>query len=215
MRNNHPSARRRRPSPAAWPALRVTPGFAVLLGVLIALDPADLCLPLLAAAAVHELGHLTALRLCGVAVTELRFGALGAVIATEPMSPETERRCTAAGPFASLLGLCLLRFFPRFALLSGLLALANLLPVWPLDGGRIFRTLWPERAELVSGLTAAVLLLAGCLLAAVFHWGLWPLLLATALLGKFATGRLQEQKLVANRASGLYNRETTNFGGKP
>ena len=67
----------------------------------------------------------------------------------------------------------------------------------------------------LTNLTAAVLLLAGCLLAAVFHWGLWPLLLATALLGKFATGRLQEQKLVANRASGLYNRETTNFGGKP
>ena len=67
----------------------------------------------------------------------------------------------------------------------------------------------------LTNLTAAVLLLAGCLLATVFHWGLWPLLLVAALLGKFATGRLQEQKLVANRASGLYNRETTNFGGKP
>ena len=197
------------------PALRVTPGFAVLLGVLIALDPADLCLPLLAAAAVHELGHLAALRLCGVAVTKLSLGALGAVLVTKPMPPETERLCAAAGPFASLLGLGLFPVFPRFALLSGLLALANLLPVWPLDGGRILRTLWPERAELISSLTAAVLLFTGCLLAAVFHQGLWPLLLAVALLGKFAAGRLQEQKLVANRASGLYNRGTTNFGGKP
>lgn len=197
------------------PALRVTPGFAILLGVLIALDPADLCLSLLVAAVLHELGHLTALRLCGVAVTELRLGVLGTAIATEPMPPGTERLCAAAGPLASLLGLGLFPVFPRFALLSGLLALANLLPVWPLDGGRILRTLWPERAELVSGLTAAVLLLTASLLAAVFHWGLWPLLLAAVLLGKFAAGRLQEQKLVANRASGLYNRETTNFGGKP
>ena len=197
------------------PALRVTPGFAILLGVLIALDPADLCLPLLAAATLHELGHLAALWLCSVGVTELRLGVLGTAIATEPMPPETERLCAAAGPLASLLGLGLFRVFPRFALLSGLLALANLLPVWPLDGGRILRTLWPERAELVSGLTAAVLLLTGCLLAAVFHWGLWPLLLAAVLLGKFVAGRLQEQKLVANRASGLYNRGTTNFGGKP
>ena len=203
MRNNPP------------PALRVMPGFAILLGVLIALDPADLCLPLLAAAAVHELGHLAALRLCGVGVTELRLGVLGAVIATKPMPPEIERLCAAAGPRASLLGLGMFRVFPRFALLSGLLALANLLPVWPLDGGRILRTLWPERADLVSGLTAVVLLLAACLLTAVLHRGLWPLLLTTVLLGKFAAGRLQEQKLVANRASGLYNRGTTNFGGKP
>lgn len=197
------------------PALRVTPGFAVLIGLLIALDPGGLCLPLLAAAALHELGHLAALRRCGAAVTELRLGALGATIATEPMPPEIERRCAAAGPLASLLGLGLLRVFPRFALLSGLLALANLLPVWPLDGGRILRALWPEQAELISGLTAAVLLCAACLLTAILHRGLWPLLLAAALLGKFAAGRLQEQKLVANRASGLYNRGTTNFGGKP
>ena len=197
------------------PALRVSPGFAVLLGLLIALDPGHLCLPLLAAAALHELGHLAALRHCGAAVTELRLGALGAVISTEPMPPEMERRCAAAGPLASLMGLGLFPVFPRFALLSGLLALANLLPVWPLDGGRILRTLWPERAELVSGLTAAVLLLAACLLTAVLHRGLWPLLLAAVLLGKFAAGRLQEQKLVANRASGLYNRGTTNFGGTP
>ena len=197
------------------PNLRVTPGFAVLLGLLIALDPGGLCLPLMAAAALHELGHLAALRHCGAAVAELRLGVLGAVIAAGPMPPETERRCAVAGPLASLLGLGLFPVFPRFALLSGLLALANLLPVWPLDGGRILRTLWPERADLVSGLTAVVLLLAACLMTAVIHRGLWPLLLTTVLLGKFAAGRLQEQKLVANRASGLYNRGTTNFGGTP
>ena len=70
------------------PNLRVTPGFAVLLGLLIALDPGGLCLPLLAAAALHELGHLAALRHCGTVVMELRLGALGATIATEPMPPE-------------------------------------------------------------------------------------------------------------------------------
>ena len=67
----------------------------------------------LMAAAIHELGHLAALRLLGVRIYGMEVEAWGAVIRTEPLSPREELLCAAAGPCAGLL-LCLLwSWLPR------------------------------------------------------------------------------------------------------
>lgn len=204
MGNTRALSRRSKPS---VPSLEVTPGFAIWLGLLICLDPAGLILPFLAAAAVHEMGHLICMRCAGVAVRKLRLSMVGASLETGSMTNRQELCCAAAGPLANLLtGVLFFRHSIRFGLLSGLLALFNLLPVWPMDGGRIVSALWPRQAETISRITGCLLFAAGMALTVWFHLGLWPLLLLAVLLAKIAVNRLQEQKLFANRASAFYNK---------
>lgn len=100
---------------------------------------------------LHECGHLTAARLCGADVSEMEITPLGGVISLEnPDALTGGRRFLVAsfGPLFSLLG-CLLApalfasgaasfaFCASFAKASLLLLLFNLLPVLPLDGGRM------------------------------------------------------------------------------
>lgn len=186
--------------------INISPGFAVGIGLLLCLDPAGLCVPFLVAMTLHESGHAVCLRCCGVPITMLHIGFLGANMETGRRSNRQELLCAAAGPVVNLLtGAALWPIWPQFAVVSFLLATCNLLPVYPLDGGRMVQALLPGLASAISVAVSILLFLAGIACTAVLHWGLWPLLLLGILLGKTAIYRAQEQKLIANRASGLYN----------
>ena len=129
-----------------------------MAGLWLCLDPGGLCPLFFAAAAVHELGHLLCLRLCRVPVLRLRLSAAGAELETGPMPPRRALLCAAAGPGANLLaGAALLRCAPRFSLLCWMLAGFNLLPVWPLDGGRMLAALLPRQAEEIFNAGADVI----------------------------------------------------------
>ena len=170
--------------------LSVTPAAIVLGCCWLCLEPGGLFWPFLLGVACHEAGHLAALRLLGVPVTALRITALGCILETGAMSYRAEACCAAAGPAASLL-VCLLlpRLLPRAALMSLLLAAGNLLPLWPLDGGRILLAVASQQlplaqAQRLSRICAA-LTLALCWALAIFaacrlHLGLWPPLLAAS-----------------------------------
>lgn len=167
--------------------IEVRPAAAVGIGILLALDPAALFLPFLLAAALHEAGHLLALRLCGTSVTRLQIGLTGAVMHTAPMDRRREAAAAAAGPAVNLLLSALFfRGDPIFSLLNLLLAVYNLIPVYPLDGGRLLLALLPAAAEPVG--TAALLLLTalGAAACAVWRLGLWPVLLLGVLLAKLS-----------------------------
>lgn len=158
-----------------------------------------LCLPLpwilaaAVAAAFHELCHYIALRLCGMRTSSLFIGSGGAAMETEPLSCGKELLCALAGPLGSLSLLLLAKWFPRIAICAGCHALYNLLPLYPLDGGRALhcgaRLLLPPKAVAAAcSATENLCLFVICLIALYttvsLHLGLLPVVMAVLLILK-------------------------------
>ena len=151
-----------------------TGGFWLILGALLLAASLRLLFWAAVAAAVHELGHVAAVRALGGRVGSFRLTGVGAVI-----QPRRERmfsygeECLVAlaGPAASvLLAIGAATWGRHFGgadayLLTGVslaLGVFNLLPIGPLDGGRILRAVasrWagPDAGDRVCGLLTKVL----------------------------------------------------------
>ena len=138
-----------------------------------------------AAAAIHELGHLLALLLAGGRITRFCFRLSGAELqySGNRVSYGGEVVIALAGPLMNLASACLCalctRLWPydwiyRFAGCHLVLAVFNLLPALPLDGGRVLQTVleavFPlsgeQIADVVSLCVGTVLLIAGAMLLA-------------------------------------------------
>lgn len=171
--------------------IRASFGFCACLCFLAWLD-GRWTVRLLVCMAVHELGHWVALRLCRVPVEGFWLSLSGAVLQTGMMDYTAELRSAAAGPAAGFfLGLALLRHDPETALLSFGLTVANLLPLYPMDGGRMLADLLLRRLPLsatekilsrVSFCTCGILMVLACWGTAVLQMGLWPIFAALGLL---------------------------------
>ena len=114
----------------------------ILWAVLVLTVPLPWLLSAILAAIFHELCHLTALVLTGIPIFGVHIGLRGMSIQTGPMEPGLELLSAAAGPAGSLLLLLFLRQIPRIALCGTIQGIYNLLPVYPLDGGRILRSIF-------------------------------------------------------------------------
>lgn len=151
------------------------PGAALCLALAWFLDENGLVAAALAAAAVHESGHILALRRCGAHITRVTLGLAGAEIGyAGALTRREEGLAAAAGPaFGALWALFALTpggFLARSGAASAVLTVFNLLPVLPLDGGRLLAVLAGEgRARRVSRAAALLLLAAGAALCLVFH----------------------------------------------
>ncbi|MGM9605354.1 MAG: metalloprotease [Faecousia sp.] len=91
------------------------------------------------AALAHELGHYWAVRLLGGTVSGADISIHGARMEVFPMSPGRELLCVLAGPVVSFSLLALAHFFPRIAICGLIQGIYNLLPIYPLDGGKALR----------------------------------------------------------------------------
>ena len=173
-------------------SLDFTPAFAVFLCAYYYFDPAHTFAPFLAAVTLHEAGHLIMLRLLHVRVHKLRLALSGAVIETDLLAYRKEIAVAAAGPLVNGIALLLLsEKAPLFALVNLCLLAYNLLPFYPLDGGRILRALLhlllnDRVARALERSIAAVCLLLliafSCYLTCFWHAGLWPVLVCGCLL---------------------------------
>ena len=151
--------------PEAYPPIHG--GSAWILGVIAALL-------LFGSVLVHELSHALLARRAGIQVPRIRLFLFGGVseMASEPQNPGAEVRIAAAGPLTSF-GLAVLFYLlsvtglpslvnggrqvvDYLAALNLALGLFNLLPGFPLDGGRILRAwLWARSGNLLSATRAA------------------------------------------------------------
>ena len=155
--------------------IHVRPAAYLLAAALVLLLPLDWLLAAIFAAAVHEMGHLAAICILKGRIDSVTVGFLGARIHTGPLENRAEFLCAAAGPAASLLLVSLCRVFPKTALCALVQGMFNLIPVHPMDGGRmllcVLRRLCPRWAErifhtiqclILYGLLTLSLLLAVC-----------------------------------------------------
>lgn len=114
----------------------IHPIFYIMIALSLFVLPVPLVFGWIIAAAVHEACHLVMIMLLRVKVLSISIGAMGAVIKTEPMSPIRELCCSLAGPIGGLIPLVFMRYVPYIALSAAIQSFYNLLPVYPLDGGR-------------------------------------------------------------------------------
>lgn len=144
--------------------LSFQPAACVVLAFAILILPIQWLLSWILAAWFHELCHYLMIRMTGGRVLKVKLGIFGAeMIADIPLSGR-EVLCALAGPLGGMLLLLLVRIAPRVALCAFVQSACNLLPVYPLDGGRILYGLLKrcraKSADCVMGkITFAVLLL--------------------------------------------------------
>lgn len=176
---------------------------------------------------VHELAHSFVALAKGIPVRSVTLFVFGGVaqIGREPDRPMTEFQIAIAGPVASALlalGFGLVAYlsgdqFERLSALAGwlssinvMLALFNLVPGFPLDGGRIFRAaLWHMTGSLTKATRIAagtgqgigyVLIFFGIVTGFTANWfsGLW-----LAFIGWFLLNAAQESVMQVSVRSAL------------
>lgn len=171
---------------------------------------------------LHELAHSVMARRHGLKISGITLFLFGGVaeMETEPSDPNVELQVAIVGPIASLalaglfwssaVAASVIGFGPIVTTVLGylatinlVLAIFNMIPAFPLDGGRVFRAvLWRRSGDLLSATRRA----AG--VSAIFAWGLialgafamfgagpaaglWPILVGLFLL---ALGRASYQQ---------------------
>ena len=91
------------------------------------------------AAALHELGHLAALKVFGYPVRAICLGSGGAVIETDAMRLRHECVCALSGPLISFIIFLFIGKFPLLGFFGLVQLFFNMIPIWPSDGGRIVK----------------------------------------------------------------------------
>lgn len=171
----------------------------IALAFILLILPSSWVIFAILAAGIHELFHILAIVLTGGRIRSIRIGLFGAEIATCPMSSGQELLCALAGPAGSLLLLCFLRLCPVVAFFGLFQGLYNLLPLYPLDGGRALRCfadlVFPEKiARVICRVTEHTVCIVLIILSAVTMFlsdlGIFPFLLTVTAVIKVFCGKI-------------------------
>lgn len=171
----------------------VTPGFYIYFALFIFLFPVQWVVSWAMATVVHELFHYCAISAFKIPVSAIALGADGIRLITSPMRSREEVICALAGPLGGLCLILLAKWLPYVAICALVQSIYNLLPIFPLDGGRAIRgiihRILPEQYSFKAcqciEITAVMIVVALCLFASfVFNLGLLPLIAACILIIK-------------------------------
>ncbi len=170
---------------------------------------------------LHELGHALVAQRSGVAVRSIILLPIGGVTLMDDTGqrndPARDMRIAIAGPVVNLLiavvsGFCILLFYPQARLWSHPFVFAgnlpralfwgnvflgafNLLPAYPMDGGRVLRAFFAERMEYVRATRLAVTVGQGFAMLFIFLgvWNPWLMLIGFFL---FVGAQLEDRSVV-------------------
>jgi stage IV sporulation protein FB len=137
--------------------------FAIIVACILVIDNTGIAFYALLAAGLHEVGHLITLKVMRAEIEEISFKAFGVNIklrSTVSLDYKQEIIVSLAGPLANLIVAAiayLLSFigfhseqFLAICAINIIVAVFNLLPVTPLDGGRALECLMLSRYAYLS-----------------------------------------------------------------
>lgn len=170
--------------------IHLSPGFYLMMATSLLVVPVRWIIAWMIAAAVHELCHILALKLSGSKIYLIKLGFCGAKIEVQLTPGIKSAFCALAGPMGGLLLLCVYRIAPRTALCALSQSLFNLLPIYPMDGGRVLEGLICAVAgegktrrfiSAVERITRVLLLLISIYVSVIWHLGLLPAIICILL----------------------------------
>lgn len=160
-----------------------------LIPVLLLLFPNGLVLWWIIAAAIHEIYHILMLWIFRIEIISIEIRITGAKIETAPMVPYKEMIVALAGPIGALSFLAFAQLMPQLVICVIAQSAFNLLPVYPLDGGRALRCVFAGKLKdknlytFEKGMLYAVVL--GVLFLSMrYKLGIFPIVPAMALIIK-------------------------------
>ena len=180
-------------------------GFFIIVSLALLVTPVHWVLGWIAAVFFHEFFHYVALQICKVPVLGITVGAFGADIQTGAMTIWQEIIAALAGPLGSFLLLFFVRAFPYVSLCALGHLLFNLVPIYPMDGGRVVTGLCvalfgEERGFRCSKIISlSFLLLLICLslwISFRYHLGIIPILAAVLIILRALKIPCKERKLI-------------------
>lgn len=179
-------------------SIRIDAAACLWWAALLLTLPLPWLLAAFAAGVFHEFCHYLMILAVGGVVEGIRIRPGGAVMEVAPLTPGRELLCALAGPLGGCVLLYFARWFPLVALCGLVQSVFNLLPIFPLDGGRALRCAVmllaprkdPEQLCRVMGWICLMGLLGLILLAAhCFSWGCGVLLPMAVLVYRFFPGK--------------------------
>lgn len=164
------------------PFVTVRPEVYCAFCVCLLLLPLKLILAWYISVLIHECFHYGAILLTGGQVGHVQIGLSGVKLQTSSMNHWQEMLCAAAGPVGGILLFVLfLKRIPMLAVFGLIHCLYNLIPLYPLDGGRVLHSLvgiifkgrYYEAITSVMDSSLSILLL-GCIIFLVLRFALGP-----------------------------------------
>ena len=137
-------------------------GFYIFLALALLTIPLRCIVAWLIYAIFHEVGHIVAIITRGHQIEKIEIGWNGAKICTNELGHD-ECICAIAGPAFGLLLVLLISCFPWVGICAAAQSVINIIPVLPLDGGRVLKSLLSRfmseaKANKVTNLVGVVLI---------------------------------------------------------
>ncbi len=161
----------------------IKPDLYLLISLLCLLIPIKWIVCWLVSVVIHELFHYLAISFCKLRINCINVNLGGVLMCTEPMTVRQEFICSLAGPIGSLCLLLLVRCLPCLSICGFIQFIFNMMPILPLDGGRVIRCLMDQFLPSKAAYKFFLLFQRGfvfflviiCLIVSVrYHLGLLP-----------------------------------------